>query len=168
MTRSKAFFILALLICSIFLISTSFASEGATGKHRRALIPGADTVNISGFVLDNHKEPVPEAQVSILLNGEEVDHLETTHNGKYVSRFQLEKGHIQSATIEIKVYKASFQGKTLTFKGNELASKDKDFYISEDIQLPRILGPAFWISTVVFILAYILIAFELLHRTVAA
>ncbi|MBW2094405.1 MAG: ArsB/NhaD family transporter [Deltaproteobacteria bacterium] len=168
MPRSKAFFIFALLICLVLLISTSFAGESATGKHRRPLIPGADTVSISGFVLDNHKEPVPEAHVSILVNGEEVDLLETAHNGKYVSRFQLEKGKIQSATIGIKVYKASFQGKTLTFKGNELASKDKHFYISEDIVLGRVLGPAFWISTVVFILAYILIAFELLHRTVAA
>jgi len=36
------------------------------------------------------------------------------------------------------------------------------------MSLDRHLGPAFWISTVVFILAYVLIAFELLHRTVAA
>jgi Na+/H+ antiporter NhaD/arsenite permease-like protein len=168
MFRSKAFFILASVICSVFFLSSGFASEGTSGKHRKPLIPGADTVSISGFILDNHKEPVAEANVSILVNGEEVDHLETAHNGKYVSRFQLKKGEIQTATIEIKVYKASFDGKTLTFKGSELASKDKNFFISEDIGLQRVLGPAFWISTVVFILAYILIAFELLHRTVAA
>ena len=168
MARPKACFTFLLLIFSVFFISLSFASEGSSGKHRRALIPGADTVSISGFVLDNHKEPVPEAQVSIVVNGEELDHLETAHNGKYVSRFQLKKGEIQTATIEIKVYKASFQGKTLSFKGNELASKEKHYYISEDVQLARVLGPAFWISTIVFVLAYILIAFELLHRTVAA
>jgi Na+/H+ antiporter NhaD/arsenite permease-like protein len=168
MFRSKAFFILALLISLVCVVSAALASEKATGKHRRALIPGADTVTISGFILDNHKEPIAEAQVSITVDGKEVDHLETAHNGKYVSRFQLEKGEIQSATIDIKAYKASFQGKTLTFKGNELAAKDKHFYISEDIVMGRVLGPAFWISTVVFILAYILIAFELLHRTVAA
>jgi Na+/H+ antiporter NhaD/arsenite permease-like protein len=168
MPRSKTIFIFSLLLCIISLVSTSFASERAVGKHRKALIPGADTVSISGFVLDNHKEPVAEAKVSIMVNGKEVDHLETAHNGKYVSRFQLEKGEIQSATVEIKVYKASFQGKTLTFKGNELAGKEKHFYISEDIVLGRVLGPAFWISTVIFVLAYILIAFELLHRTVAA
>ncbi len=168
MARPKACFTFLLLIFSVFFISLSFASEGSPGKHRRALIPGADTVSISGFVLDNHKEPVPEAQVSIVVNGEEIDHLETAHNGKYVSRFQLKKGEIQTAIIEIKVYKASFQGKTLSFKGNELASKEKHYYISEDVQLARVLGPAFWISTIVFVLAYILIAFELLHRTVAA
>lgn len=166
--EKKAFLLFASMICVFFLFSTSFAGEGSSGKHRKALIPGADTVSISGFVLDNHKEPVAEAKVSIMVNGKEVDHLETAHNGKYVSRFQLEKGEIQSATIEIKVYKPSFQGKTLTVKGNELASKDKQYYFSEDVQLSRVLGPAFWISTVVFILAYVLIAFELLHRTVAA
>jgi Na+/H+ antiporter NhaD/arsenite permease-like protein len=168
MSRSRAFFILALLISMVSLASTSYAKEGGTGQHGIALIPGADTVNISGFILDNHKEPVDEAQVTITVDGKEVDHLETAHNGKYVSRFQIEKGGIQSASIEVKVYKASFQGKTLTFKGSELANKDKNYYISEDIVLHRVLGPAFWISTVVFVLAYILIAFELLHRTVAA
>jgi Na+/H+ antiporter NhaD/arsenite permease-like protein len=168
MSRSRAFFILALLISMVSLAPTSYAKEGGTGQHGIALIPGADTVNISGFILDNHKEPVDEAQVTITVDEKEVDHLETAHNGKYVSRFQIEKGGIQSATIKIKAYKASFQGKTLTFKGNELANKDKNYYISEDIVLHRVLGPAFWISTVVFVLAYILIAFELLHRTVAA
>ena len=168
MPRSKVCFILALLISMVSLVSTSYAREGTGGKHRIPLIPGADTVNISGFILDNHKEPVDQVQVTITVNGKEVDHLETARNGKYVSRFQIEKGGIQSATIQIKAYKASFQGKTLTFKGNELANKDKDYYVSEDIILHRVLGPAFWISTVIFVLAYILIAFELLHRTVAA
>lgn len=34
--------------------------------------------------------------------------------------------------------------------------------------IQRHLGPAFWIATAVFLIAYALISFELLHRTVAA
>jgi Na+/H+ antiporter NhaD/arsenite permease-like protein len=34
--------------------------------------------------------------------------------------------------------------------------------------MSRVLGPAFWIASVVFLIIYALISFELLHRTVAA
>jgi len=92
----------------------------------------------------------------------------TAHNGKYVARFQLEKGEIEKSTVEIKADRASFKGVTFTIQGKDLAQHGDHLYISEDMNLERHLGPAFWISTVVFILAYVLIAFELLHRTVAA
>jgi len=125
-------------------------------------------LSISGRILDNHKEPVDEAEVTILVNGKVMDRVETAHNGKYMVRFQLEKGVVQSATIEVEARKTSFKTQTLTFKGSDLAAKGDHYYISEDITLPRVLGPAFWISTIVFVLAYVLIAFELLHRTIAA
>ncbi len=134
----------------------------------KALIEGGETINVSGIVLDSHKEPINEASVRVLVNGKEMEHVETAHNGKYVARFQLEKGEIQKATIEITADKASFKAHTYTIHGKDLAQKGDHFYISEDMSLDRHLGPAFWISTVVFILAYVLIAFELLHRTVAA
>jgi Na+/H+ antiporter NhaD/arsenite permease-like protein len=151
-----------------FIASPVSAGHGAKGGPPAAVIPGGDTVNIAGIILDTHKEPIDEAEVLILVNGKEVDRVTTAHNGKYVSRFQLEKDKIQSATIHVEVHKTSFKSQSLEFKGSELAQKDNHFYISEDIVMPRFLGPAFWISTIVFILAYVLIAFELLHRTIAA
>jgi Na+/H+ antiporter NhaD/arsenite permease-like protein len=155
-------------IALFFLSSPAFAGHGAKGGPPKALIEGGETINISGIVLDSHKEPINEAAVKIMVNGKEMDHVVTAHNGKYVARFQMEKGQIQKATIEISADKASFKGRTYTVQGKDLAQHDDHFYISEDMSLDRHLGPAFWISTVVFILAYILIAFELLHRTVAA
>ncbi|MBW2708044.1 MAG: ArsB/NhaD family transporter [Deltaproteobacteria bacterium] len=154
---------------TLFLIgSPAFAGHGAGGGPSKALIEGGDTINISGIILDSHKEPIDEANVKILVNGKEVEHVVTAHNGKYVARFQLEKGEVQRATIQINADKTSFKGVTLTVQGNDMAQKGNQLYVSEDISLDRHLGPAFWISTVVFILAYVLIAFELLHRTVAA
>ncbi len=161
------------IILTLFL--TFIAGYAIAGGHglksaplEKEMTPDGDTVNISGIVLDNHKEPIGEVEVLILLNGKEVDRLQTASKGKYVSRFQLEKGSIRSSTIHIEAHKASFKTQILEFKGHELAQKDREYFISEDITMPRILGPAFWISTVVFILAYCLIAFELLHRTIAA
>jgi hypothetical protein len=159
------FFVAAVLF---FLSSPAFCGHGAKGGPPKAVIEGGDTVNVSGIVLDSHKEPIDEANVKIIVNGKEVDHVVTAHNGKYVARFQMEKGEVQKATIEIKAYKTSFKGVSYTVQGKDLAQQGDQFYLSEDMSMDRHLGPAFWISTVVFILAYVLIAFELLHRTVAA
>ena len=153
----------------LFLIgSPAFAGHGAASGPPKAVIEGGDTINVSGIVLDSHKEPINEASVRIFVNGKEVEEVVTAHNGKYVARFQLEKGEVEQSTIEIKAGRASFKGATFTIHGKDLAQHGDHFYISEDMTLERHLGPAFWISTVVFILAYVLIAFELLHRTVAA
>jgi len=157
------------LIIGIFFMGSSvMAGHGASGGPPQTTISGGDTINISGIILDSHKEPIDETNVEVSVNGKPVDAVVTAHNGKYVSRFQLEKDKILSSTVQIKASKTSFAPRTLEFKGAELAKAGDHYYISEDINLNRVLGPAFWIATVVFILAYVLIAFELLHRTIAA
>ena len=153
----------------LFLLSSpAFAGHGAKGGPPKAVIEGGDTINVSGIVLDSHKEPINEAGVRVFVNGKEVEHVVTAHNGKYVARFQLEKGEIEKAAIEIKADKASFKEVTFTVQGRDLARQGDHLFLSEDMSMDRHLGPAFWISTIVFILAYVLIAFELLHRTIAA
>jgi len=161
---------IAILLLSIFIPTLGIAGGhgGKNAPSQSEMISDGETINISGIVLDNHKEPIGEVEVLILVNGKEVDRLETASKGKYVSRFQLEKGSVRSGTIHIEAHKTSFKTQILEFKGQELAQRGSEYFISEDITMPRILGPAFWISTVVFILAYCLIAFEFLHRTIAA
>jgi Na+/H+ antiporter NhaD/arsenite permease-like protein len=68
----------------------------------------------------------------------------------------------------VEANKASFKDQQVVFQGTDFAQKEDRFYITEDINMLRELGPAFWLSTVIFLLAYVLIAFELLHRTIAA
>ena len=163
----KAF--LAFFIILPTLSATSvWAGHGGAAGPPGAVVRGGDTINVSGIIYDNHKAPIDEVEVTIRLNGKVVDRVVTAHNGKYVSRFQLKKSEVPTAVIHVEAYKASFKKGSLEFRGSELARSGDHLFISEDITLPRVLGPAFWISTVVFVLAYILIAFELLHRTIAA
>ena len=56
----------------------------------------------------------------------------------------------------------------MQLKKEDFAQKGKSFYAVRDVQMQRVLGPAFYIATVVFLLAYLAISFELLHRTIAA
>ncbi len=164
----KRFFFCLAVIGLMMLPGLVLGGHGPKSGPPKPVIPGGDTINISGIILDNHNEPIDEAEIIIKVDGKEVDHLFTAHNGKFISRFQLPKGEVESATIEIHVHKTCFQSKTLAVTADELARKGNHYFLSTDIVLKRVLGPAFWISTVIFVLAYVLIAFELLHRTIAA
>jgi len=122
----------SLFFIVLFLIgSPAFAGHGSAGGPPKAVIEGGDTINVSGIVLDSHKEPINEASVTIFVNGKEVEQVDTAHNGKYVARFQLEKGEIDKATIEIKADRASFKGVTFTIHGKDLAQHGDHYYIAK-------------------------------------
>jgi Na+/H+ antiporter NhaD/arsenite permease-like protein len=142
--------------------------HGGKSKPKHDEPKDGDTVNIAGMISDTHKEPIGECHVTIYDHGKEVDYVETAHDGKYVSRFKVERGTIAGATFTVMAKKTSFGTKKVTFSGTDLARKGDHYYLVQDLTLPRVLGPAFWIATAVFIVAYVLIAFELLHRTIAA
>jgi len=167
MRTQKALMIVTLMVVLAFSAPLAFAGHGGGHKPEHEMKEG-DTINIAGVIYDTHKEPVGECHVRIYENGKEVDYVETAHNGKYVSRFKVEKGSVPHSTFSVEAQKTSFKTEKAAFSGTDFAQRGDHFYIAEDLTLPRVLGPAFWISTVVFVLAYVLIAFELLHRTIAA
>ena len=165
-----------LILCTGFFIAVflypfdqSFASHGEKAE--------ADTFFISGEVIDSHKEPVKEAKIRLLINGKphkllvghkEVEAVETSSHGTYQLDFKLSSGQIDTAKMQLEISKTSFSKTYAGFTKEDFAQKGRNFYAVKDIQLQRILGPAFYIATVVFLLAYIAISFELLHRTIAA
>ncbi len=161
--------LLLTLVVALFSPALAFAGgHGAGHEGVEGALKEGDTVNIAGIIYDTHKEPVAECHVRVAENGKEVDSLETGPTGKYVSSFMVEKGSAPGATFTVEAIKTSFKNQTATFKGADFAQKGDRFYMTENITLPREQGPAFWISTLVFVLAYALISFELLHRTIAA
>ena len=164
----KALVPVPILVLVLFCLATMAFASGGGGKAHEAVIEGGSQVTISGTILDSHKEPVGEARIAILMNGQEIAHVETAHNGHYVTDFMVAKDAMQTAAFAIEVGKVSFHNQKIEFAGTDFALMDGHYYVAENVSLDRQLGPAFWISTVVFILAYVLIAFELLHRTVAA
>lgn len=144
------------------------AGQGPENMSSEVLGEGGQHVTVSGTIIDSHQEPVGEAEITVSMDGHDLTRVETAHNGHYVTDFMVTKDALQDGAFEVEVDKTSFETKTLHFSEDELAHKGDSYYVSENITLDRVLGPAFWIATVVFVLAYVLIAFELLHRTVAA
>ncbi len=120
---------------------------------------------------------VKEARIKVLANGQPqkivVEHkmeeeTETSSHGTYQLEFRLPPGQIATADIKLEISKPSYRKTRVELKKEDLAQKGQNFYSVKDIEMFRTLGPAFYLATIVFLLAYIAISFELLHRTVAA
>jgi Na+/H+ antiporter NhaD/arsenite permease-like protein len=135
------------------------------------------TFFISGTVLDSHREPVKEAHMKVFVNGQpqkftiegkKTDEIETSSHGTYQVEFNLPSGQIDTSRIKLEISKSSYRRITVGLTKEDFAQKGQNFYLSKNIAVQRIIGPAFYIATGIFLFIYILISFELLHRTIAA
>ncbi len=164
------------------LIFLFLASSLAFSKVSLVDSKSQDTVflHLSGRVLDNHKEPVVEAEVRILVNGRpvkfrkgehghhEMEYIKTEKDGSFQVIAEVPEKELLEGRLEVEIFKSSFKPVTLHIEPSEIARHGKDLFVVKNVILERHLGPAFWIATLVFVFSYILISFELLHRTVAA
>ncbi len=178
-----------ILIISFFFLNLScivFASNITPKNSSSSNIDNSkstfktEILHISGRITDPHGEGVPDAEVEVLINGkvhpvELVGHkivsaryCITAPDGTYQANLKVKEGVLEHAKIAIHIFKPSFERKTIPVPESRIASKGPFHMASVDVTLKRTLGPAFWIATVIFILAYVLISFELLHRTLAA
>jgi len=132
---------------------------------------------ISGTVRDSHEEPVRDARIRVVVNGqaqkvmvghERMDETATSSHGTYQAEFSVPAGQIDTAKIQLEIYKPSYRKTTVDVRREHCAEKGKHFYAVKDVEMVRNLGPAFYVATIVFLLAYFAISFDLLHRTIAA
>ncbi|KJR99256.1 MAG: citrate transporter [Desulfobulbaceae bacterium BRH_c16a] len=175
--RGRRIDAIAVLLCIVLLFSSLPAVAQTQG------VPaGKVRLELFGKVLDSHSSAVEEASIQVLLNGSPLKvsgmaghgvdaayTLKTRGDGTYQARMWVREGQITAdSTLVVTVFKPSFAKTIHEIQGRELTREGPNFIASVDIQMSRTTGPAFWIAMVVFILAYILISFELLHRTMAA
>jgi hypothetical protein len=169
--KSRILTAVFLLLFVLFAASHAFAAEQSSPEAT------ADTFFISGIVVDSHKEPVREAEVKVLINGQphnlivehkEVEATETSSHGTYQLEFDVPPGTVDTAKIQLLLSKTSYRRTYIDFTKEDFAQKGLNLYAVKNQEMPRAIGPAFWIATVVFLIAYALISFELLHRTIAA
>lgn len=146
---------------------------------------GATTINrldIFGKIINTHNTGVAEAEVTVLLNNQVLSKkipgrhenenaaLITDHAGNFQGHFEFSPAGLEQGwNIEVRVSKPSYEKKTVTILPEQLLRDGGGRYmVRTDLQIKRLAGPAFWIATIIFVLAYILISFEFLHRTMAA
>lgn len=164
--------VMVLTICLLVLTPLiSIAGHGAKSGIPTFDPQAGPIINLTGVISDSHGEPINEATINIVVDNHEVCNTTTAHNGIYCARFQLDEIGLKTGRfdiIDMNVQKSSFKSQAFQIKLAPASEEQDHISMVKDIMMPRVLGPAFWISTIVFLVVYLLISFELLHRTVAA
>ncbi|MEW6532486.1 MAG: ArsB/NhaD family transporter [Thermodesulfobacteriota bacterium] len=172
MRRSVSILVLAI---AAVVLSTGTGWSGSRDTNNAVLI-------LQGKVLDSAGNPLGEARIVPYLSGKPYlakghqgkDEKETVtgKNGLFMVEVSAPADKIKDGKWALKITRPSFKPSQLVpLKVFEEAKDDKGltrFVTSTTVQLQRFQSNAFWIALVVFVGVYILIAFEILHRTLAA
>lgn len=172
-------FLTYLSVILMFVSTAVSASEtrqqpDAAGKAR------AELLIITGVVSGIHGKPIHDAEVIVRINGKEIDSdkghgnrgLATSNTGQFYREIHL-GGGVEEADVELDIVKTSFRNidkfkvDKINFVGKGGDGTPTYEYTGKFVML-REAGPAFYISALVLVFVYILIGFEIIHRTLAA
>jgi Na+/H+ antiporter NhaD/arsenite permease-like protein len=130
---------------------------------------------VSGTVANAQGKAIKEVQVEFFVNGQKL-HLEeevtTSKAGRYEAEIKLPVGTLPGAKVEMEAVKPSYRPMRMVLeriiKETEDGKGGASYLAHNSVTLSRTISPAFWIATLVLVIVYALIAFELMHRTLAA
>ena len=147
--------------------------------------PGSPTglLVLQGKVLDSAGSPLSDANVMPYLNGkpfmpafhgaEGHKGLATGKNGLFMIEIPAPLEKIRDGKWSLKITRPSFKPSQMIpltrihDQGSDQEGSER-FVATTTVSLERYQGAAFWIALIVLVAVYILIAFEILHRTLAA
>ncbi|MBI5602054.1 MAG: ArsB/NhaD family transporter [Deltaproteobacteria bacterium] len=169
MKRSFLFF---LMLFSIIIGLSAAVPAAETPKTSGP----SDILIVAGTVNNVQGKAVKEVGLHFFLNGNKVELEEettTSKAGRYEAELKFPSGTLPAAKVEMEARKPSYKtsDKVLLDKvvKEKVDEKGNTYYLAhQGISLKRAISPAFWIATLVLLLVYILIAFEVMHRTLAA
>ena len=171
MTKRQGIFFLII----VWLLLTPGLSPTAA----RAADPAAqDRLSLAGSILNTEGRGVKEAEVEVLVNGRRLKPegkkpaIITGSRGNFLARFHLPAGALSGARVEVLAKKPNWRDLppapvTLLPMGRDQSGHTL-YQAQAHLTLNRAVTPAFWIATLILFLVFALIAFELMHRTLAA
>jgi Na+/H+ antiporter NhaD/arsenite permease-like protein len=136
-----------------------------------------DRLSVAGVMQNPQGRGVKEVEVEVLVNGRHVktakdDDIVTGKSGSFMAEFILPAGTLPEAKVEVKAFKPSWKTLPPTPVQVIEAGLDKDgnklFQAQGNFNIFRAITPAFWIAAIILLLVYVIIAAELMHRTLAA
>ncbi len=172
-------FVMAMLLLAISgFYSRAMAVEDVHQMHEEG---NAEILQIFGKITNLHNVGVGDVDLEVKMNGvalEAAGHVaghghgsggvSTEADGTYQAMFKVPEGSLQGNEIEITSVKSSYSPADFKVAPEHISRNGSGVVVNANFQIKRKAGPAFWIASIIFILAYILISFELLHRTLAA
>jgi len=172
-----------LMALAALCLVTALAGGGRTAAAstaEHAVTGNVDILDVFGTIVNSHGVGVGDADIEVEVNGAPLatgkpgghgagaGGVKTELDGTFQARFEVPAGTLEGADVKITAHKTSYARDSLTVTRDHIARTGNEYMARADVTIKRAMGPAFWIATTVFVLAYILISFELLHRTLAA
>lgn len=159
----------------ILVLMAGLAGSITAAETQKSAGP-SDILIVSGTVNNVQGKAVKEVGLHFFLNGEEValeEESTTSKAGRYEVEIKMPSGTLPGAKVEMEARKPSYKGSekiTLDKVVKEsIDEKGNTVYLAhQSINLQRAISPAFWIASLVLLAVYALIAFEVMHRTLAA
>ncbi len=144
--------------------------------------PADAVLIVQGKILDSAGSPLGDANIIVYLDGKPYkpalngSHSEkdssTGLNGLFMMEISAPADKIKDGKWAIKVIRPSFKpSQQVPLKIFHDGADEKGVarhVTSTTVQMQRFQGAAFWIALIIFVVMYGLIAFEVLHRTLAA
>jgi Na+/H+ antiporter NhaD/arsenite permease-like protein len=135
-----------------------------------------DILVVTGTITNDQGKPLKDVTLQFFLNGKKIhikEEVTTSISGGYKAELTLPKGSLAGAKIQIEAEKPSFKNSghisLMNIVWEQGDENGVDHYLAQrNFSLIRAITPAFWIASLVLIIVYALIAFELMHRTLAA
>lgn len=161
--------LLGLILCFLGL----WEGQGWTKEQTQA----KPRLFISGLILDSQLSAVKDAVVRVSLDGQpqplmqagrEVLEVNSASDGSYILELEPRVPLGEGNRVEMEVSKSAFMTMRIPLELSDFASKGDSLHLRKDVSLPRKIGPALWIAVAVFGAVYLAMAFELVHRLVAA
>ncbi len=175
---------LGLLFSFLFLIQAyAQIDEGDTSTQK------LDKILFTGKIETLHKEPIQEASIKVLVDGKEQrimireadenlgsppvyaqdNEVESSSDGEYTAIIFVPANTATTSKITLQVNKPSYNTLNVPVKSiSPITGKPGQYIHYENISPQRMIGPAFYISAFVLILIYVLISFDVFHRTLVA
>ena len=167
-----------MVFCLNILIFLLIAGLLAASAVLAAPVPPGDRLTISGLVTDPMGKGLKEVEVEVLVNGRHVKptakdaEVVTGKPGGFVADFILPPGTLPAAKVEVKAAKPSWKPIPATpvkvVEAGADAQGNKLFQAAQNLTLNRTITPGFWIAALILLLVYVVISFELMHRTLVS
>ncbi len=139
-----------------------------------------DELNLSilGRVVDSQDNPVPDAEVHVYISGVEQEltltegsglAASTDDEGYFVFRFSVSLEAIEDDAVALEISKTGYLSSRQGISDLEIVRMGDASVVSiPEVTLARILNPAFFLATGIFIFVFALISTSVLHETIAA
>ncbi|MGD8678929.1 MAG: ArsB/NhaD family transporter [Lysobacterales bacterium] len=166
-------FLTHLIACVVLFVALAAVTEVRADE---PVSEPSDVLLVFGTITNSQGSPVKEAEFEFFVDGRKIEVEEqptTSAEGIYEAEIALPRGTLPGGRVEVKVRRPSYAATDMITLDNvvreQVDGTGNHVYVAHfSTTLARALTPAFWIAAAVLLGVYVFIAFDLLHRTLAA